>query len=214
MEALGGLLALVAVAGFILSLVALIRPLPKLGLKSRKRAALAVVGSVILMGVSGSLLPDPPPSNSSPAKEKIAEKAEPDFVPLGQPVQVGDAAVTIKKVETRKRVGIEYAYENASEGGVLVVVHFALKNTGAKPLAAYKQPDVKLVDGAGTEYGWDVAKTGSYSMERGDLNRKLVSDLNPGITVQDAKVFEVSAEQFDPKTWKAIVGRQKVALTE
>lgn len=211
MAAFGGLLVFAAMAVFLLSLVALIRPLPRLWLPTRKRAALGLVGSVILFGVGGSMLPPAPPS--APKVAKPSDAAKPDFTALGQPIQVGDAALTVEKVDTRSRVGIEYAYENASEGGVLVVIHTKIKNTGSKPLKAFSIPRIKLTDPAGTEYDWDVAKTSAYQMQDGDIDRKVWSDLNPGITVRDAVVFEVSAEQFNPETWRAVVnGKTGVKL--
>jgi hypothetical protein len=209
---MGGLLAIVGLVGLIASVIALFKPIPKIGLSSRKRAALGLVVSLVVMGVAGNLLPatEGTATATTSTTPAAGEEAKgPETLPLGQAMNVGDAALTVEKVETRKRVGIEYGYENASEGGVLVVVHTAIKNTGSKPLAAYRVPQIKLIDPAGTEYKFDVAKSASYSMERGDLNAKVWSDLNPGITVRDAKVFEVSAEQFNPDTWTVGIGNER-----
>lgn len=73
-EFFGGLLVLASPVLFILGLVALIKPLPKLKLGSRKRAGLALLGSVVAMGVGGALLPDPATTPAKPA-DKPAEKA-------------------------------------------------------------------------------------------------------------------------------------------
>lgn len=69
-EFFGGLLVLAAFALFIISIIALIKPLKTLKLGSRKRAALALVGSFILMMIGGSILPPPSP------EEVAAREAE------------------------------------------------------------------------------------------------------------------------------------------
>jgi hypothetical protein len=125
---------------------------------------------------------------------------------IGQAVTSGDAQVMITKVTTRGSVGIQYAMEKASDGAVLVVVEYTIKNNGAKPLSAFLMPRVTLADPQGVEYEADIAKTGSYAMENDDLNAKVMSDLNPGISTRGAEVFEVAAAQYDPATWVIRVG--------
>lgn len=56
-EFFGGLLALASLAAMLISIIAIIRPLPKLKLPTRGRAALALVGSFVLIGVAGAVLP-------------------------------------------------------------------------------------------------------------------------------------------------------------
>jgi hypothetical protein len=58
-ENLGVLIALIAMAAFIVSIVAIIKPLPKLFLPTRKIGCLALVGSLVLFGIGGSILPTP-----------------------------------------------------------------------------------------------------------------------------------------------------------
>lgn len=73
MEALGGLLALIGVALFIVSVIAIIRPLPKLRLPTRGRAVLAAIGSFVLIGIAGSMLPPPDqPAAAGPAPQGVA----------------------------------------------------------------------------------------------------------------------------------------------
>lgn len=56
-EFFGGLLVLASLAGFIVAIIALIKPIPKIGLSSRKRALLAIPASFIVMLMGGALLP-------------------------------------------------------------------------------------------------------------------------------------------------------------
>ena len=58
MEAVGGLLALVSLAGLGCSLVAMVRPLPRIGLTTRRRGVYAFVISFLGVLVAGTLLPD------------------------------------------------------------------------------------------------------------------------------------------------------------
>lgn len=76
MEALGGLLALVSAALFIVSVIAIIRPLPKLKLPTRGRAVVVAIGSFVLMGIAGSMLPPPDESAAANAVPKAAPPAD------------------------------------------------------------------------------------------------------------------------------------------
>lgn len=124
---------------------------------------------------------------------------------IGDKISTKGATVRITSVKTAQAVGNEYLRETASEGGVLVVVDFTLTNDGEKPLNAYERPDIKLMDPSGTEYGPDAGKSGIYATTK-DLNAKVFSDLNPGITTKSAEVFEIGASKYDPATWRVMVG--------
>ena len=50
----------------------------------------------------------------------------------------------------------------------------------------------------------DLDASSSYASSS-NFDEKVVSDLNPGITVDGAEVFEVSKELFDVATWSARV---------
>ena len=83
-------------------------------------------------------------------------------------------------------MGGQYFNEKASEGATLVTVNWKYKNVSEKPVGSFSQPSIKLVDAKGTEYDWDLGKSSTYATEL-DLGSKVLSDLNPGITVNDAK---------------------------
>lgn len=76
-EFFGGLLALVSMAAFITSLIAIFRPFPKIGLPTRGRAVLALVGSFLLMAVAGAILPPQDGDATAEAKPANTSKAEP-----------------------------------------------------------------------------------------------------------------------------------------
>ncbi|MFZ5376615.1 MAG: hypothetical protein ACOZAN_03030 [Patescibacteria group bacterium] len=119
---------------------------------------------------------------------------------LQQAITAKSLETTITSVATKSSVGNAYVKETASEGGVLIAVDYKYKNISDKPLNSFNRPTVNLIDANGTEYDSDVGKTSTYSVET-NLDSKVFSDLNPGITVKDAKVFEVSKDNFDESTW-------------
>jgi hypothetical protein len=101
----------------------------------------------------------------------------------------------------RQAVGGSVLTEAASIGGELIVVEYTLENRTNRPLAAFRLPNIVLIDPSGVVYKPDIGKSGAYTLE-GKFDRKLVSDLNPGIQVRDAEVFEISRRAFDRETWQ------------
>ncbi len=211
MAAFGGLLILAGFVLFILAAVAMFKPLPKLRMGTRKAAAIGLALSVGSCVVGGSLQP----SDGTDTTEavEVAEAApnadaapsKPSATPIGQPVTARGVEVTVESVSLRQSVGSEYLTERASEGGVLVIVRTKVKNVGDRPVSAFSIPKIELMDAAGVTYSSDVGKTTAYEMAS-DNDAKGWSDLNPGITVRDAEVFEVAADRFDPETWVITVG--------
>lgn len=78
-EFLGGLLALLSLAAMGISLIAVIRPIPKLNLPTRRKAALAFAASFGLMIVAGMILPTPPESKAQTAS--VGDSARPATKP-------------------------------------------------------------------------------------------------------------------------------------
>ena len=162
--------------------------------------ALCVIAVVSSSGTS--------PSASSNGTAQTGTDAAVAAFKVGDSVELPGAAVQITSIKTRDTVGGEYMRETASDGGVLVVVTYSLTNTGSKPLQAFMQPDIKLVDAAGVAYDPDIAKTGAYATEA-NLNTKIMSDLNPGVSTRGAEVFEVGKTRYDPTTWRVMVDDKK-----
>lgn len=155
-----------------------------------KKLALLVMASVSILGLTACGGSSTSTTAAAPAK----------VYAIGEPILTDKYELIVTKVEEKAQVGIPYAMEKASEGGVIVGVQYSIKNVSAKPMNSFEQPTLKLIDGAGTEYDSDAAKTGSYNMQV-DPNQKIISDLNPGIKVKGATAFEVSKELFKKDTW-------------
>lgn len=163
-----------------------------------KWAGIVIVALIVIGAVSGG---DSDSQSSSPSSQNSDQKQEAVTYKVNDVINTKEMEVTITNVEERVKVGNQYVNEKASEGGTLVAVIWKYKNISDKPLSSYKAPSTKLVDVNGVEYDWDLGKSSTYSIEL-DLDSKVLSDLNPGITVKDAKVFEVSKDSYAKSGWK------------
>ena len=86
-----------------------------------------------------------------------------------------------------------------------IAVRFKYKNISTKPIGMFSsKPDIKLKSPDGTKYNSDNGASVAYAAQL-NLDEKVFSDLNPGITVNSATVFEVSQELFNPATWKVLI---------
>lgn len=205
MTALLGLICLAGLAGLIVGVVAVFRPLPKLHLTSRPRAGALIAGSLIALAIAGSLVPPDATSPENRLADKAAAPSKPAPYVIGQPLDIGDFRVIIRSVEERDAVGVSFVREQASTGGVLLVVEYTVENIGDRPRSAFELPEPSLIGPNGVVYERDLGKTAAYASE-GELNTKIMSNLNPGIQVNDAKVFEVAKANFDRQTWMVGLG--------
>lgn len=160
---------------------------------------LILIGAAISGASSDTTTATPQTVAGTPA---ATTPAAPIMAAVGQAVAGDKTEITVTKVMTRDKVGInnQFMVTSAAEGGVLVVIEYKIKNTSDKPLKSYDMPKLKLFDQNGTEYSEDEGKTMAFSSEfNGDT--KAFSDLNPDIAVNDAIVFEVSKTRYNPATW-------------
>ncbi|CAL4866687.1 hypothetical protein MMA231_00931 [Asticcacaulis sp. MM231] len=170
--------------------------------KSAMPFILGGIGVLVVLAAIGAMSPSTTPD----AQQAVSNVPAADTAPvIGKTAITKNVEVTVTKALIRETVGgdNQYLQESAAEGGVLVVVEYKIKNISAKPIKSFEQPRLKLIDEAGTEYNPDSGKSASYASEV-DLNRKMMSDLNPDISVLDADVFEVSKTKFNPATWYAV----------
>lgn len=79
-EGLGALIALAGMLLFLVSIVCLIRPIKAIKLGTRKRAALALVGSIVLFTAGGFIMPPPTPEQiavrEAAEKQREADRAK------------------------------------------------------------------------------------------------------------------------------------------
>lgn len=155
---------------------------------------LVVIGAIA--GGSG----DKSNNTSSDSGSQKITQAEKNYT-VGESISSDKLEIIVTNTEERSQVGNQYLNEKASEGATLLAVTWKVKNVSDKPVGSFSQPTIKLVDSNGTEYEWDLGKSSTYATEQ-DLDTKVLSDLNPGITTTGAKVFEISKEAFAQGGWK------------
>jgi hypothetical protein len=150
-----------------------------------------------------------PPGDNTTATAPAAPEP-PQILMVGQVISVGDINLTVTNVQEAASVGSSYLSQAAAQDGVLVVVDYTVKNISAKPVSAGDIPKFALLDPADTTYSEDAGATSMYEVEH-HVDQKLWSNLNPGITVRSAQVFEVAKNSFNPATWSLIIGDDKAA---
>ena len=121
---------------------------------------------------------------------------------IGQLITAKDFEITVENVGIAEKVGSQYFNSSPSEGGIYVTLDVSYKNISDKPQGMFSTPSFDLIDPNGVKYSPDISASGNYATEK-DQDRKILSDLNPGIKVNDNKVFEVSKDLYGDGTgWK------------
>lgn len=123
---------------------------------------------------------------------------------IGDTIQNKKYEITISSVNEAKKVGTTYLSSEPAEGGTYVCVDFSYKNISTEPMSSWDFPTIQLVDSNGTKYSADISATSYYATEK-DPNRKVLSDLNPGITVKDNDVFEISINSYSQGEWFLLI---------
>lgn len=171
-----------------------------------------VIGIISSLGSGGDSETASTETSSNKAKETSATPKEEKAYAIGEVVSSKKLEVTVTKSEEKSSVGNEYVNKQASEGGTLVAIQYTMKNVSDEPVGMFDYPTIKLVDEKGTEYSSDLDASGNYALETNIDNSKIMSDLNPGITVTGTDVYEVSKEMFGQGKWFIKIGDQKVQI--
>ncbi len=94
----------------------------------------------------------------------------------------------------------------------MVAIQYTIRNISEEPIGSFSMPTAKLVDKNGTEYSPDMETSFNYSVETGVDDSKVLSDLNPDISVTSVAVFEVSKEKFSEGEWFIEIDGQKIFI--
>ncbi|KZL93576.1 DUF4352 domain-containing protein [Clostridium magnum] len=171
-----------------------------------------ILGLVILGGIGSGMGGDKDnatktstASTKETTQSKSAESKKEDPVyKVGDVIKTDKFEVTIVSIEEKAQVGGEYIKKTPSEGGTYIAVQFQYKNISDKPVGSFSKPSINLTDKSGTKYKADIDASSTFATEV-NPDRKIVSDLNPGITVKDADVFEISKDSYSKGGWKLLV---------
>jgi len=147
------------------------------------------------------------PQNQQPVPQAQATQTAPQEFYLQDTVTAAPLQVTFAQVLTGTHIGGDNQLFDASagDGAEYVVVRVKLKNVGAKPISSVDMPDIDLVDSQGVVYKPDVQASIAAAEALGD-DSKVLSDLNPDLSVTKVEAFEVSKKIFDAATWRLHVG--------
>jgi len=166
-----------------------------------KRLIVAIVGCAIIgavwSGVGGS------GSSTSTNDTSITYQVGSSFV-------ADKLEITI--ISVQKMNVIAYSIE-PSEGAVYLAVAYKYTNISKEAISGISSGiEIKLISPEGTEYDPDVAGSMGYAAEVGG-NEKVLSDLNPGITVKGGMVFEVAKDKLKGDSWSLNVEGKKVVFS-
>lgn len=142
-------------------------------------------------------------NQSSPANTDVTAK-------IGDTIKTDKFEIVVTKAENRDTVGNDFFEKKPSSGGMYIAAQWQYKNISDKPVGSFSTPKLKLVDKNNTKYDPDIDATSSFATEL-KIDRKIFSDLNPGIMVKDAEVFEVSKELYQKGGWRLYVSSDKDA---
>lgn len=107
--------------------------------------------------------------------------------------------VTLTSATVKHSVG-DLLTSKAPAGAEYVAVAWRYTNHASAPISAFAVPSLHLLDAQGHRYDADLEASSFYAAQI-HASAKALSDVNPGITLTDGAVFEVSAAQFNPATW-------------
>lgn len=172
---------------------------PKCGAKNKKplykKWWFWVIAVIIIASIGGGTSEVKKDKNGEPTSKKETKQEE-TYFSAGDTITTDKYEIVITGVQTKNRVGTQYLSSEPAEGGIYVCVDLEYKNISSESISAFSLPSVRLIDSNGNLYDPDISASSYYATES-DPNRKILSDLNPGIKVRDSKVFEVSSDLYN-----------------
>lgn len=177
---------------------------------------LTFFGVIIILGILGSALGSEEDSTSvstnGETTTKSTEKKE-TIYKVGDVLKTDQLEVTVSKFEETGKIGDpSFLGKKASDGGTFAAIQYTLKNVSDEAVGMFDYPTLSLVDEKGTKYEADIEASGAYAAETKIDNSKILSDLNPDISVTDTQVYEISKEKFAAGSWYIQVGDEKVQI--
>ncbi|MBN8744526.1 MAG: DUF4352 domain-containing protein [Thiomonas arsenitoxydans] len=201
-------------------------PLAPAAIPARRRGKpgkmLGVVGAVVVVGLVAIGLASKPghrasqTASSTPTtvastgqtQEPAATESMPAAAASSSPppaFQVGETFatqrfhVTLTSATVKHSVG-DLLTSKAPAGAEYVAVAWRYTNRSSAPISVFAVPSLHLLDAQGHRYDADLEASSFYAAQI-QASAKALSDVNPGITLTDGAVFEVSTAQFNPATW-------------
>jgi len=155
-----------------------------------------VLASSIIAGIIFLIL-----LSLAPSKTRQKEQVLPV---VGETFRTGKFEITVTRADQRASVGTDFFVQNPSSGAIYVALQLTYKNISNKPINFFSLPSISLISPDGQKYSADLGASSSFATEL-DLDEKILSDLNPGILVRSASVFEIGSDRFSKDTWRIAV---------
>ena len=172
---------------------------PKCGAKNKKpfykKWWVWLIAIIVIVAIAGGGS-DEETKDPQTTKSSSSASEEASAYAVGDLLTTDKFEIKVTKAETADSVGTQYFNASPSEGGVYVIVEWECKNISKKPISSFSCPTITLVDSEEVSYDSDLDATTTYAVAA-ELDNKVLSDLNPGINVKDAQVFEISKEAYD-----------------
>jgi hypothetical protein len=174
------------------------------------------IGAIILIVIIASIASsgdDSSTSTDGESKSTQTSGKKDTVYKVGDVIKTDQLEVTVSKFEEKDQIGDPANLgKKASEGGTLVAIQYKMKNVSDKPVGMFDYPTLNLIDEKGTKYKSDIDASSAYAVDTGIDNSKIMSDLNPDISVTDTQVYEVSKEKFSKGKWFIQIGKAKVQI--
>lgn len=132
---------------------------------------------------------------------------------IGDKITTNKFEITVINVEEKSTVGSSYMNESAGEGNTYICCRIKIKNISNEPISTFSQPSFSLVDGKNISYNIDIGASTLYGTEVDDTS-KAISDLNPGVTVNDTGVFEIGKGYYSQNSFKLKINADKTILVK
>ena len=169
---------------------------------------IAIIIILVMAAGTGDKDTDGSNQNSSDTASTDATVTEKPEYSIGDTITTDKFEITITNLQTRTSVGNSYLNSKPSEGGIYVCDDFEYKNITEKPISSISCPHLTLKDSKGISFNSDTEATAYYSTETSP-DRKIVSALNPGITVTNSAVFEISADDYNAGGFSLVIKADK-----
>ena len=177
---------------------------------------MTTIGIILVLFIVGSLGSGDGDQNQVASDGEVEAEATEEketIYKVGEAITEDQLEMVVTVFEEMETIGDpNFLGKKASDGGILVAIQYTMKNISDEPVGMFSYPTVSLVDEKGTEYSSDIDASSSYAVETNIDNSKVLSDLNPDISVTDTAVYEVSKEKFAQGKWYIQLGDSKVQL--
>lgn len=158
---------------------------------------LAVIGMGVLAGGN---------NNSDTTESVNFSENDSDFEESSSLYNVGDTlksertSLIVTSIKSLRSINGDFLESEPSEGAIYLTVQYKYKNISGKAIGMFSKPSISLIDPNGNDYDADIGASSVFATVVDD-NEKVLSDLNPGITVKSSTVFEVSEEALKTFGW-------------